>query len=581
MIKRIFSNSKSFREVTFEKGFNVVLADKHPDSTKKDSRNGVGKSLLVEVIHFCLGADTKPEKGLLVPKLKEHIFSMELFLGGKTVIVHRSVLNPNNINIDGDFSSWPIKPQFNKSEESHSVSVDTWRLILGYFFFNLPTETNKHSPSYRSLVSYFIRKGIGAFNEPFKFFPDQREWSVQVNNSYLLGLNWEYAKEFQEIKDKEKTLDELRKASKLGLLDDTIGTMGELQAERIRLFEELTQFEQQLKEFKVHPQYKEVQREANDTTDKIHILLNKTNSNERILREYEKSVSAENDVSAQKIQEVYGKAGVIFREDSLRTLQSVETFHKTIITNRKEYLENEISRLQNDIVKWRKEIEMLSGQRSEHMKLLQSHGALEEYDVLQSNKIKLSEKLERVKNAISNLSKFEEGKSSLRIENEELMQKARMDKIERSEKIDKAISLFNKNSTALYAKPGTLTVDVQKNGYKFNVEIERSGSQGFGYMKIFCYDLTLAQIWTDIVKDCVLIHDSTIFDGVDDRQVAKAIELVASEAEAKGFQYICTINSDDVPSSEFSDKFIDKFDSATRITLTDKEPKQSLLGFRF
>jgi len=581
MIKRIFSNNKSFREVTFEKGFNVVLADKHPNSTKKDSRNGVGKSLLVEVIHFCLGADTKPEKGLLVPKLKEHIFSMELSLGGKTVIVHRGILDPNNVNVEGDFLSWPIKPQFNKSEEAHSMSVDTWRLVLGYFFFNLPIETNKYSPTYRSLVSYFIRKGIGAFNEPFKYFPIQPEWSVQVNNSYLLGLNWEYAKEFQEVKDREKTLDELRKASKLGLLDDTIGTMGELQAERIRLFEELTQFEQQLKEFKVHPQYKEVQREANDITDKIHVLLNKTNSNERILREYEKSVSAENDVSAQKIKEVYGKAGVIFREDTLRTLQSVETFHETIIINRKEYLENEISRLQNDIIKWRKEIETLSDQKSEFMKLLQSHGALEEYDVLQSKKIKLSEKLERVKNAISNLSNFEEGKSSLKIENEELMQKARLDKIERSEKIDKAISLFNKNSNALYDKPGRLTIDIQKSGYKFNVEIERSGSQGIDYMKIFCYDLTLAQIWSDIVQDRVLIHDSTIFDGVDERQVAKAIELVASESEAKGFQYICTINSDDVPSSEFSNDFIDKFDSATRITLTDKEPEQSLLGFRF
>ena len=80
------------------------------------------------------------------------------------------------------------------------------------------------------------------------------------------------------------------------------------------------------------------------------------------------------------------------------------------------------------------------------MTLLQTHGALEEYDALQSKKAVIKEKLEGIKSAISNLSKFEEGKSVLKIEHEELIQKARMDLVERSEVIGKAISLFNKNS---------------------------------------------------------------------------------------------------------------------------------------
>ena len=53
-----------------------------------------------------------------------------------------------------------------------------------------------------------------------------------------------------------------------------------------------------------------------------------------------------------------------------------------------------------------------------------------------------------------------------------------------------------------------------------------------------------------------LIHDSTIFDGVDERQRAEALELAASESQAHGFQYICTLNSDDVPRNEF---FLDTF----------------------
>lgn len=581
MIKRVFSNKQSFREVTFEKGFNVVLADKAPGSTKKDSRNGVGKSFLIEIIHFCLGADANPGKGLLISKLDEFTFSLELVLDDKSIIVHRSVLEYGSVDIEGDFSSWPLQPQYNGATKTNRLSIEDWKSILGYFKFKLPIEGGKYSPTFRTLFSYSARKGIGAFNNPFKYFPQQREWSVQISNNYLLGINWEYAKDFQVIKDRENTFDELRKAARQGLLEGAVGTMGELQAERVRLAEELLALESQLKDFKVHPQYKEVQKEADEFTQKIHTLLNKINTNERILREYQKTIQIEEDVSIKKVQDLYTKAGVVFSDTLVRSLENVESFHETIVVNRKEYLQNEIKRLEQAIVRDRKTVEELSEERSATMQLLQSHGALEEYDSLQGKKAGIKEKLERVKSAIKNLSSFEEGKSALKIEHEELTQKARTDMVERSEFSEKAISLFNKNSNYLYSKPGRLTIDIQKSGYKFNVEIERSGSQGVDYMKVFCYDLTLSQLWSDIVKNYLLIHDSTIFDGVDERQVAKSLELVATESERLGFQYICTINSDDIPSGEFSTDFAKKFNDAIRITLTDKDENQSLLGFRF
>ena len=78
-----------------------------------------------------------------------------------------------------------------------------------------------------------------------------------------------------------------------------------------------------------------------------------------------------------------------------------------------------------------------------------------------------------------------------------------------------------------------------------------------------------------------LIHDSTIFDGVDERQIAKALELAASEAQSKGFQYICTLNSDVVPFNDFSEKFRNEFDRFACIKLTDSTEDGGLLGIRF
>jgi len=89
----------------------------------------------------------------------------------------------------------------------------------------------------------------------------------------------------------------------------------------------------------------------------------------------------------------------------------------------------------------------------------------------------------------------------------------------------------------------------------------------------------LAQLWAqrDPAPN-LLIHDSTLFDGVDERQVALALELVARESEQLNFQYICTLNSDMIPRTEFSPEF--DFDSFVRLRLTDDEGG-NLLGVEF
>ncbi len=111
------------------------------------------------------------------------------------------------------------------------------------------------------------------------------------------------------------------------------------------------------------------------------------------------------------------------------------------------------------------------------------------------------------------------------------------------------------------------------------MRIERDRSEGIGKMRIFCYDLMLAQLWSQPDRSPgFLIHDSTIFDGVDERQVALALELVARESERLCFQYICTLNSDMIPWQELSPDF--NFNSFVRLRLTDDEGG-NLLGVSF
>lgn len=214
------------------------------------------------------------------------------------------------------------------------------------------------------------------------------------------------------------------------------------------------------------------------------------------------------------------------------------------------------------------------------MAVLQTHGALEEYTLIQTRHLETVNELNSVTSSIDNLKACETGLSQLKIDQEVLQQKVRRDYDERREIWEKAIELFNGFTERLYNAPGRLVIDVAATGFKFDVEIERSGSSGVGNMKVFCYDMTVASLWAEkSPSPKLVVHDSLILDGVDERQRALALEVAAAEAEARQFQYICTLNSDEVPWSEFTMGF--DLRAFVKATLTDADVSGSLLGLRF
>jgi uncharacterized protein YydD (DUF2326 family) len=162
----------------------------------------------------------------------------------------------------------------------------------------------------------------------------------------------------------------------------------------------------------------------------------------------------------------------------------------------------------------------------------------------------------------------------------ELKRATGIDYEERRALWSRALSLFSDFSEHLYKMPGRLVIDIDDTGYRFDVEIAGSPSEGISKMKIFCYDLMLVSFARQRGLGIdFLIHDSTIFDGVDPRQRAHALELAAAMSEKYKFQYICTLNTDMVPASDFSIGF--DFKSLVRLPLTDTDPSGSLLGFRY
>jgi uncharacterized protein YydD (DUF2326 family) len=438
----------------------------------------------------------------------------------------------------------------------------------------------KYQPTFRSLFSYFARRAPGGFLSPFTHFRNQREWDKQVNVAFLLDLEWRHASEWQELKDRRDLITQLERAAATGLIGDMLGSIGELEAERVQVSEAAESLREQLATFRVLPEYETIEAEANRLTEEIHRLTNLNYRDRRSLGLYEQTTVAEAAPDVAAVAAVYEEAGVRFEEYVERTLEDVTNFHVEVLANRQRFLATEIERLQRGISERRTRIEALSNERARLLEILSDHGALSEYQRLQERLSEIEARLRDIDARIRRIRELQEMRMTLEADLQDLQRRAVVDYEARAPQRERAISLFSQNSQALYRTPGKLIVDITANGFRFDVEIPGSESHGVNNMKIFCFDLMLAQLWSDRKPSprC-LIHDSPLYDGVDERQVALAMELAAREAEQKGFQYICTMNSDSIPEAEFSEGF--SLEPYVRRRLTDVTEDGTLLGVRF
>lgn len=582
MIVAVRANNPGFKEVFFEPGFNVVLADTTDQSSDKESRNGLGKSTLINIIHFCLGSSLDSIKDLYaVAEMSDWEFSLDLLVQELNLTVVRGFKPHTKVTIFGDWKKLPLPEKAAVNEDSVVLSVNDWNVILGNVMFDLPIEKGelKYKPSYRSLISYFARRTPGAYLDPFTYYGQQQIADVQIENCFLIGLNWEDAAKWQILKDRKKELEKLRKQAESGLLPGMDARISELESKKLQLDEQIERERKQLDQFEVNPQYSDIEREAANLTQVIHDINEENLQDERMIVFYESSLSDEVPATADLLLKVYEEAKIQLPELVKKRFSDVEAFHAQVISNRQKFLSGEIARLKQNCAERSEAVRKLDLERRGLMKILHSQGALDEYLQLQNrfhDKVGKSKALERQIDAVTTLL---QGKSALKIEEEQLFLKAQIDFGERRQVREKAMKLFNHNSQFLYDQPGELLIDVTRTGFKFDIKMARGLSEGYQQMKVFCYDLMISEIWAEKPKSPgFLLHDSSIFGDVDIRQKGLALRLAKEKSEELGFQYICALNSDMVPWTEIEDHF--SLHKHVRLTLTDKDESSGLLGMR-
>jgi uncharacterized protein YydD (DUF2326 family) len=585
MIRRIYSDLPSFKNLELHTGLNVLLADREETATDLQTRNRAGKSSLVQVIHFVLGAQATPKSMFRRDELRQWKFGLDLDLAGQRVVAERSGEHYGRIIIrDADPSSWAIQPASRRGV-GDSLSREDWCLILGEAFFAVPAavggEREPFSPTFRSLFSYFVRReSDGGFRRPEAQSSMQQTWDQQVALAYLLGLDWKIPQAWELVRQREKTLTELKKAAAAGAFGGIISTSAQLRTQLV-LAEQISQrLQHTLSRFEVLPEYLELEQQASRITRQINELANQNTLDEQLLADVRTALEFEQPPEVAALPRLYEAAGVTLPEAIIRRFDDVKNFHNSIIANRRDYLASELDAAVNRLQARRHHMHQLDQRRSEIMTMLHSRGALDQFQRLQQEAARRDAETEAIRQRLQAAEQLEGLKTELEIERARLVQRLRRDLHEQGDRVSEAIATFEIVSRALYEEAGSLTLDPTENGLKAEVRIQGQRSRGIQNMQVFCFDLMLMKLCSRRqMGPGFLVHDSHLFDGVDERQVARALQLGAEIARDCGWQYLVTLNSDAVP-REFPNGFI--FDQhVLPQRLTDATEDGGLFGFRF
>ncbi len=368
MIHELYANKSSFKKILFNRGINIILAE--GDDNTENSRNGLGKTTLMHIIHFCLGGNPN-NTYLPEDTFNDWEFTICMDIFDEKIYAKRS-FNEKSIIIDGNFSKFPLKPTYSEEKEIYFYTLNEWKAVLGNSLFGLKNETEfKFKPTFRKVINYFVRRDEDIKKTPFKTSATHKKIDESNCTSFCVGLDWKLMSKYKEYKDEVKKLNE-----NFSNIKNLYGSKGQLVPEMNRLKKDLTKIKKDLDNYRVHESYRQIEKSADRFSKEIHELIEKT------IFLNEESIKEEK-IDGINVEEIYNEINFYFPKNVKKTIDESKEFHKNIIFNRTNFLKTEINSINNELALINQEIENKSNKKAEYMTVLNKFGALKEDNNLQ------------------------------------------------------------------------------------------------------------------------------------------------------------------------------------------------------
>ena len=559
----ISSHSEVIREIIFHNGINLIV-DETTSTKGTETGNNVGKTTVLMLIDFCLGADAKqiytdPEHKKEEYKLvKDFLFDNKVLI---TLILKEDLSRDNSAEIRIERNFLPRKQ---KIQKINAVAMTEEEFDEGLTNILFPGQYGK-KPTFRQIISHNIRYKDLSINNTLNTldrFTSNAEY--ETLSLFLLGCDFEQGDTKQELLTQirlEQTFkNRLEKDQTKSAYETALSILdGEIDVLNRRKFN-----------FNLNENFEADLDKLNHVKYQINMAssaIGKLNIRRELIieakQDLEKSVS---QIDLQQLEHIYRQA--TDRVAGIqKTFGELCSFHNQMIAEKIRYIAKDLPRLEGEILS---KSENLSRLLQDEADLSAAISRSESFEELQKLIAEINEKFRKkgeYENTIQQLAEAESNLSSLTqrlndIDNE-LFSQAFEQKIK--DQVNKFNRKFASISHTLYGEQYALKVDptINKNGqrlYKFSA-FNTNFSSGKKQGEISCFDIAYTLFADEENIPCLhfLLNDKK--ELMHDNQLVKIAQLV----NAKGIQFVASILKDKLPKELDREEYF-----AVKLSQTDK-----------
>ncbi|WP_373262988.1 DUF2326 domain-containing protein [Hungatella hathewayi] len=571
-LKKLSANKESFHDLILSSnGINIILGSRSVEDKKKnDTVNGVGKTLSIKLIDYCLGCRSDAHKEL--KKLAGWEFCLTFDIDGKEHEILRSVDDEKFMFLDSKKKTIGQVKDFLEAECFHCVE-------------------DLSNISFRGLISRYLRIPKEGYLDWKKYKKREDEHISLLLNSFLLGLDVSLIISKIKIKEEINKIENSRKLLKNDTEIKNAMTGSDLRISIGNLEKEIRDLEARMEGFQISEGYNEIKADIEKCTRDKNDLINQIAKYENIIKSINKNLELKVDVTAEKVKNLYEEANVIFPENMLKSMQEICDFHEKLLDGRKARLIKDKKQYQSEIRKVKKNLARLDQIINNDMEFIKDKVSTTEYEHLQSRLTELKVSLAKMQQYDTVIKQLEIKKANYQADlaKDNIEAIAYINAIEEYKKgLDNQFSQF---VDYIYGERKYSGIDIvnnpgdNKQRFDINVEIQDDGSGGIGNVKIFCMDML---IWDKGKNNKVqfLYHDGSLFAETDPRQCYRMLKIANDICEKGEKQYIINLNYDmfdniiSVAKELDDEAFANTLNNSIRLKLYDRSPEDKLLGIQ-
>lgn len=555
-LEKLYSHPQKFTPIEFTDGVNLILGEKVQEGeihNRKDRKtNGVGKSMSIEFLNFCLLKDSKDSRVMKVPFDKfpeETEVRLDLRICRQKLTIGRTKKDPDKPSIEVDGK----RTQFTSVADATQYLSELYDRERG----EEERDEEVERPSFRDMLGPLIRDEDSEFKDILGCFDVSKRIppaELIRPHLYFFGIKASLVRDIRQLIIKLEESGKTASYLKGRLTDGGKKRVGDVKSELNALERELERAEVALDNFKTDPILQQNKGEIMRFEAQIEDRRIKQAALRVELHRIE-SMPRMEAINIADIQMVYDKFKAGLGPLVAKSLEEVVDFKQKIEKYQSSLFEGRTKEIRKELGELAEQLSDLDDKKAALLKDTDTSGLLQD---LRAGFSIYSQKKEALANTVSNLQEFENVERNM--DSDRLKKDGLFSQLSaRIFEITNIVKSFNDTLVTLHEYiMGTAKVsfDIEtikspksKQVVRFELRAGDDGSHSVDRTKVFMYDMGLMlNEYTRKNHPMFLIHDN-IFD-VDQDTLVQCLNFLAESEKSNDFQYILTLNRDKIENEE-------------------------------